>query len=114
MYALIEKGGNLFLRQNVELNASTFLFSEKLILLSIWRKWMHIRCSEDLHDVFWTSHVRSIYILRPGKLALSKHVETYISEWNKKSFKKLNFGTAHEKLSTGYKAYFFTENVCLY
>ena len=28
--------------------------------------WTYIRRSEDVQDVFWTSYVLSIYVLRPG------------------------------------------------
>ena len=50
------------------------------------------------------SYVRSIYILCPGKLALSKHVETYIRMKQETFQKILNFDTAVQ-------AYFLTENV---
>ena len=28
--------------------------------------WMHIRCSKDVQNIFWTSYGRSIYVLCPG------------------------------------------------
>ena len=34
--------------------------------------WTYIRRSEDVHGVFWTSHIRSIYVLCPGGICWKK------------------------------------------
>ena len=45
--------------------------------------WMHIRCSKDVQNIFWTSYGRSIYVLCPGgKKQWSKSLPPQ-SEWSK-------------------------------
>ena len=41
--------------------------------------WTYVRHSEDVLHVFWTSYVRSIYVLCPGVIKRVKWVRTYIS-----------------------------------
>ena len=47
--------------------------------------WTYKRRSEEVQDIFWTSNVRSVYILCPGGLG-------YSEKW---LFKKINI-TPHE------------------
>ena len=50
-----------------------FILGKMLYLATPWTQgvnWTYIRPSEDVQDVFWSSYIRSIYVLCPGGMVL--------------------------------------------